>query len=322
MHDPPSPPLVSIICLCYNHERFVEDTLRSVWQQTYAFLEVIIVDDASQDNSVELIQLFIRENPTPFSVKTLFLEENLGNCAAFNCGWKLARGKYIIDLATDDMVLPERVEQQVAYFEQLPDDYGIVFTESRYINETGKLQEYHFADRYRHIHPIPTGDVYREVLSRYFISSPTVMVKNEVLQKLNGYDEKLAYEDFDLWVCSSRYYRFAYLAVCTTLVRRSPTSMSRGLYKIGDKQLYSTYLVCKKALSLNRTEADRQALAKRIKFEIRQAVFSENRWEAELFFNLLEMLVGISGWYRLLLVLCKSNIRLSWLRNFYLWIRY
>ncbi|WPP53503.1 glycosyltransferase family 2 protein [Catalinimonas niigatensis] len=317
-----SQPLVTIICLCYNHEKFIVESLTSVWKQAYEHIEVIIVDDCSTDDSVAIIQSYLATYPSPFPLKTLFLKQNLGNCAAFNRGWKMAKGEYIIDLATDDILLPKRVSSQVAHFQQLPEDYGVVFTESKYIDATGRDLGYHYDKQYKHIRPIPTGDIYQEVLSRYFISSPTMMIRKEVLQYLGGYDEQLAYEDFDFWVRSSRKYKYTYLDECTTLVRKLESSLSKGIYKKGDRQLHSTFLVCQKAKSLNKTLAEQEALIKRVKSEIRQSVFSDSREETVLFFGLLEEIESIKGFYRILYLLFKTNIPLNWLRSLYIRVRY
>ncbi len=280
-------PTVSIICLCYNHGKFVRETLFSVWSQTYRNIEVIIVDDASQDESIKTIRQFLQENPANFPVKTLFLDQNVGNCTAFNRGWCFARGKYIIDLATDDIILPDRVEKQVVYFEKLPEEYGVIFTEAQYIDEQGNPLHFHFGEQYSHIRPIPEGDVYQDVLSRYFISSPTMMIRNQVLKRLNGYDENLAYEDFDFWVRSARHYKYAYLDACTTLVREVRYSMSRQLYHKSDRQLFSTYLVCKKASRLINTRDEKKALNQRAQYEARHAVFAGKFREASRFLELL-----------------------------------
>lgn len=310
-------PVISIICLCYNHERFVEETLASVWTQSYRNIEVIIVDDASQDESVKVIRQFLGENPADFPVKTLFLEQNVGNCTAFNRGWRLAGGKYIIDLATDDVMLPERLEKQVAFFEQLPDDYGVIFTESQYMDEDGTLLEFHFAERYRHIRPVPEGDVYQDVLSRYFISSPTMIIRNEVLQQLGGYDEQLAYEDFDFWVRSARHYKYAFLDQCTTWVRKLPASMSRQLYRKDDRQLYSTYLVCQKVAVMIRNEQEKQAFINRLSYEARHAALSGNFHEATLFLRLLKDLKTYSLTYIFLKVLIWARLDLSAIHAWY-----
>lgn len=276
-----------MIALCYNHERFLEEALNSVLAQTHPAVELILIDDASSDASTSIAESYSKARPSPYPVKTLFLSKNVGNCAAFNQGLALAKGKYIIDFATDDIMLTQRIEQQVAYLESLPDDYGVVFTEAEYVNENGKHLWYHYRDRLKHIRPIPTGDVYADVLARYFISPPTMMVKKEVLDALGGYDEQLAYEDFDFWIRSARTWKYAYLDECTTQVRKHATSLSAKQYRPGDPQLHSTYLVCQKALDLNRTKEEEQALAARLRYEIRQAFRSGNFREVQLFYKLL-----------------------------------
>ena len=279
-------PLVSVVALCYQHEAFVREALRSVIEQTYPAVELIVVDDASTDGSVAVIRSFLEEHRLADRVKTCLLPRNVGNCAAFNRGLARAQGKYVVDLATDDVMLPDRLAQQVAFFEQLDDTYGVIFSEAQYVDERGTPLHYHHRDRLKHIRPVPTGDIYARVLSTYFIATPTMMMRRRVLDELGGYDEALAYEDFDFWVRSSRRYRYAYQDVCTTHIRKHPRSMSTGWYRRGDPQLHSTYRVCLKAKELNRTEEERRALAKRLRYELRQAVGGRNWREVRLLWDL------------------------------------
>src|SRR5690554_6116465 len=102
-------PLVSVICLCHNHERFLEEAIDSVLDQTYPNIEIIVVDDASTDGSKALLKDICVKNNLPF----IDIAENIGNCAAFNKGFSVAKGKYVIDFAMDDVMMPERIEKQV-----------------------------------------------------------------------------------------------------------------------------------------------------------------------------------------------------------------
>lgn len=145
-------PLVSVICLCYNHEQFVQEALESVFSQTYPHIEIIVVDDASTDTSVAVISEVLAKHQG-HSIKTRFLSENQGNCKAFNEGFALAQGKYVIDFATDDVLIPDRIGKQVQYFESLPDSFGVVFTEAAYIDSKGQHLYYHFKDRFSNIYP-------------------------------------------------------------------------------------------------------------------------------------------------------------------------
>jgi hypothetical protein len=98
--------------------------------------------------------------------------------------------------------------------------------------------------------------------------------------------------------------------------------MSSGWYRQGDRQLHSTYLVCKKALALNRTEEDHRALALRLKYELRQSVFSENRTEADQFYIFLRETDRAGVIDRLLWLLNKLRLPLSILRRWYHRMKY
>ena len=313
-------PLVSVICLCYNHKRFLEASVRSVFDQTWPNVEIIIVDDASTDGSPELLRQYADQR----QVQMVLLPENLGNCAAFNRGLALARGKYIIDLATDDVLFPERIEKQVLFFEKLDKEVGVIFSNSEYIDAQDNHLRYHYpVDREQKARQaVPQGNVFSTLLSSYFISSPSMMMKKEVLDKLGGYDENLAYEDFDFWVRSARDYQYAYQDLILTRVRKVENSLSSGWYMPGDPQLHSTYLVCRKATALIHSQPEQEALLKRVKFEIRQAVFSDNHVEATNFIKLLGELGHLDRKYAFLAWLNNRKLKLAWLRKLYHRIRY
>lgn len=304
-----SRPLVSVICLCYNHERFVQEAVESVLAQTYPAIEIIVVDDGSADGSVAVIQRLAAVYP---QLRVLALPQNIGNCAAFNRGLALSHGEYVVDFSTDDVLLPNRIERQVATFASLDTSYGVIFTDAIYIDEQGRSFRKHFDYLFSKglLDHIPQGDVYTDVLRRYFICSPTMLVRRAVLDALGGYDASLAYEDFDFWVRSSRIYKYALLNEPLTKVRRGHRSLSSTLYTPGDRQLASTYVICRKALALNRTEADARALLWRVRYEFRQAVLTGNDHEAGLFYALLKELHPPRPADRLLNIISRWRIPL------------
>jgi glycosyltransferase involved in cell wall biosynthesis len=314
-------PLVSVICLCYNQVKFIEEAVHSVLRQSYPNIQLIIIDDASTDDSALRIKKIAAENPT---VQILLLEKNLGNCKAFNQGWALAKGDFVIDFAADDVMMPERIERQVDFFSTLDASYGVIFTNALYIDERGKILHDHYSHLFHKglLKTIPQGDVYPSVLSTYFISSPTMMVKRNVMEELKGYDETLSYEDFDFWIRSARIFKYGFLDERLTKVRKTMGSMSTGLYKPGDKQLHSTYIVCKKAQTLNRSSEDNVALAARLKYELRQSVFSGNFDEADLFYLMLKEIKRDGILERFLYTVNKSRMPLSFLRKWYHQLRY
>lgn len=309
-------PLVSVICLCYNHKPFLREAMESVVRQTYANLQVILVDDASSDGSEQLIQQLASEHK---QIHTILLPTNLGNCEAFNVGLAHAKGEFIIDFATDDVMLPDRIAKQVDFFLERDFKTGVVFTDAIYIDEFSKPFRKHFEylKAKKLLNRIPSGDVFRDVLTTFFICSPTMMIRREVLAALNGYDELLAYEDFDFWVRASRLYEFAFLDEALTLVRKSSGSMSAGWYKKGDLQLHSTYLICCKAKELCRNEEDLNALRQRVHYEFRQSVFSGNKKEARLFDALAQTLGKVPVSFSIVRIASWLPLPWSWIRSAY-----
>jgi glycosyltransferase involved in cell wall biosynthesis len=309
-------PLVSIICLCYNHERFIAEALDSVLAQTYSNLEIIIVDDCSTDNSVAIIKNYLRQYPQLTFIST---GTNQGNTKAFNMAWRASKGDYIIDFATDDVLLPERVAQQVQAFQQLDKNYGVVYSDAEYIDDEGGHVKYHcqrnaagevtsFA---------PSGDIFHHLLGRYFICPPTMMMKRQVLEDLQGYDEALAYEDFDFWLRSSRRYKYFFLDSITTKRRLHVHSLSQQWYKPGNKLVASTVVVCEKAVELVHSPEERAALTKRLQYEARHAYLTGHFQQAEQFLELLRHHAGLGPVYQTIHLLNKLKVDLGFIRRFY-----
>jgi len=311
-------PLVTVICVCYNQGRFVREALLSVAGQTYPNVELVIVDDGSTDDSVARINAFLREFPGATFIP---LWTNRGVCGAFNEGFRWSNGQFIIDLAADDVLLPDRVARQVEVFGKLDDSWGVVFTDAGLIDEAsrpiGPFYPRHPDGTLRK--PVPSGDVYRHVLNGYFICTPTMMSRRAVYEALGGYDESLSYEDFDFWVRSARTYRYFFLDEVLTLKRRVAGAHSTQFYnRRHNPHLASTLEVCRKAYGLNRTAAEHEALARSVRYYLRQALFTENFGLARAYGELLGQATGLGPSDRLLLTLARYRVPLFSLYRRYL----
>ncbi len=273
----PAAPLVTIIALCHNHAPYLREALDSILAQEYAPVEVWLVDNGSTDGSPAILQAYARAQP---GWHLLLLPANSGNCRAFNQAFFQSQGEFVVDFATDDVLLPQRLRQQVALFQSLPPDYGMVYSNCELISEAGvSLGLYHRATA-GGLHPRPaSGWVFGEVLRRYFISTPTMLMRRATLLALGGYDEALSYEDFDFWVRASRDWRFQYQDAVTTRKRKHPRSMSAQVTTTHDPYLLSTLAVCRKALALSRTPAEARALAGRLRYELLHAL-RRRQWDA------------------------------------------
>ena len=108
-------PLVSVLLPVYNGGMFLKDSIESILNQTYENIEIIVINDNSEDNSEEVIQSFKETN-----IKYHRNKENLGLIETLNLGVSLSSGKYIVRIDQDDIALPERIEKQVFYLENNP----------------------------------------------------------------------------------------------------------------------------------------------------------------------------------------------------------
>lgn len=259
-----SSPLVTIICVCYNQARFVAEALDSVIAQTYKPIELIVIDDGSTDGSVKIIKQWISQHP---ETTLLINAPNLGYCKTFNKAFKISTGEFCIDLAADDVLLPERVEVGVKTLEKAGLDYGVTFSDAEHMDEQGNKLRFH-SDKYPHS-TIPSGDIYKDVINRYFICSPSMMFRRSVINYLDGYDESLAFEDFDFWVRASREFKFIYTPSVLLKKRSVSNSMSKKQFKRNGEQRWSTFKVCQKIRELNRIKDETEALKKRVKYEIK-----------------------------------------------------
>jgi glycosyltransferase involved in cell wall biosynthesis len=277
-------PIASVIAICFNHEKYLIECLQSVVNQTYKNVELIIVDDFSTDNSREEILEFIKENP---NCQVIFNENNIGNCRSFNKAFKISKGRYIIDLSTDDVLMPNRIEEQVYLMESVS-NVGVVFSDANFINEKSE-----YIGNFRKNLKLPIGNVYEDVLAGKCFTMPvTGMMRRTILEQLNGYDETLAYEDFDFWVRSSRICEFGYVPKILSYQRILSGSHSTNFFIKHSSLVQSSVKVCQKAYQLNETESENKSLAIRLRFELLRCAFTENFDSAK---NVIELLDKTNG---------------------------
>ncbi|MBO0933216.1 glycosyltransferase [Fibrella sp. HMF5036] len=310
-------PWVSVICTCYNQADYVIDSLQSVVDQRYANIELVVIDNASTDDSAGQIRQFCQQHP---AVQFVQNTTNVGLCRAFNQGLALTTGDFVIDLAADDLLMPNRVARQVARFLSLPPFYGVVFTNAALISSQGNVMGHHFplnAAGHASV-PVPSGDVFKAVLERYFICTPTMMMRRSMLDELGGYDEDLAFEDFDFWVRSSREYRYAYIDEVLTQKRRLPHSLGQQITLPENALLESTLRVCFKANTLCQTPDERHALAMRVRQFIRKCFYAEQHELADKFGRLLREIETPDLLTRLILRLGHLKLPINGMYRYYL----
>ena len=291
--------MVSIICLCYNHSKFIEESIYSVFNQTYKNWELIIVNDASTDNSKEIIDkivsdFYIKKDNHSYTIQVIHLEKNRGNCTAFNKGFRISEGKYIIDLAADDKFELDKLEKQVKALENADNKTGICFTNATLINEeideeSNKLGNYYF-DWYKKTPK--DGFIFKELIrAGGMICSPTMLIKREVLEELGGYDETLSYEDYDFWVRSSRNWKYIFLNENLTFYRKTTHSHSSTFKKKNNPHLYSTLKVCQKGFYLCQNKEEYKSLSISVLYHFKESLKYKNYKAAKGFLSLFGKLI-------------------------------
>lgn len=155
--------LISVIIPTYNAEKYILETINSVKSQTYQNWEMIIVDDCSKDNTVEIIK---KEAKNDSRIKLIQLSQNCGAAIARNTAIRNAKGKYIAFLDSDDLWYPEKLEKQVAFMQE--NDIAFSFTSYRIINEDGTETD--------KIINVPKEINYKGLLKNTIIGCLTVML--------------------------------------------------------------------------------------------------------------------------------------------------
>lgn len=210
-------PRVSVLMPVYNGERYLRKAVESILNQTFTDFEFIIVDDGSTDNTWQILQGYVANEPRIVLVRN---ETNIGLAGSLNKGLGLARGEYISRMDADDVSLPERLAAQVAFLDEHP-EVGVVGCAVHLIDADGSPMR---VRRYPTMH----GSILWALCFHTPLAHPTVVFRKAVVERVGGYDAaSLANEDRDLWQRLSSVTRFANLPQVYLLYRRHPDKVSR-----------------------------------------------------------------------------------------------
>jgi glycosyltransferase involved in cell wall biosynthesis len=222
-------PLVTVFVGCYNQSRFAEECLDSVKDQTYTNLQVIIFDDYSKDNSVAVIDSWLKRHRLDWQ----FVQHNrnIGICASLNEVLRLARGKYISMVAADDVWQPDKTSRQVEMMSQMPENVGVLYSDAFQIDENGEMLPQMFIESHRKFVVPPEGFLLDVLWEGNFIPAMTTLIRRDCFTKVGTYDEDLCFEDWDMWMRISRTFRFAYDKTATAKYRVVSTSAFRTMFE-------------------------------------------------------------------------------------------
>ena len=178
-------PLISVIMPNYNGFAFVAETIKSVLNQTYDNLEVIVIDDCSTDGSVNIIKEFAKND-----CRLSIIENDSNNGVSYvrNLGIQLAKGDYIALIDNDDIWEPDKLERQLAI---ALEGNEIVYCSYDFIDEKGNSIKKPFI--------VPTKTTFNSMLSSSVISCSTAFINSSLLKK-HPFDSGFYHEDYVLWM--------------------------------------------------------------------------------------------------------------------------
>ncbi|PLY10492.1 MAG: hypothetical protein C0626_05825 [Arcobacter sp.] len=192
-------PLVSILMNCYNCQKYLEEAIQSVYSQSYTNWEIIFIDNCSTDKSKTIVDKFdskIKYYKTPYNM-------NLCNARVF--AKEFIYGEFFCVLDTDDLWMPDKLEKQIKVMLK-NDDIGIVYSNTIYFNDLG-------VERLAYDKKMPSGKIFEELLSNYFFSFETVMVRKSLMDKYKIYfnSKYNVSSDAELFIKLSYYTQSYYL---------------------------------------------------------------------------------------------------------------
>lgn len=211
-------PVVSVILPTYNRAHILRQSIRSVLDQSFERFELIVIDDASTDNTDEVVA-----SVTDDRIRYFKHTENRGAPAARNTGIARAQGEYIAFQDSDDEWLRDKLEKQLEAFEHAARDVGVVYTglvrilngEKRYLPQSNV----------RHTE----GDISKSLSRRNFISTPVAMVQKGCFDAVGPFDERVwPLSDWELWIRIAKEFTFAHVDEVLVSSEVRPDSISRN----------------------------------------------------------------------------------------------
>jgi glycosyltransferase involved in cell wall biosynthesis len=226
-----SDPRVSVIIPAYNQARYLKQSLDSALMQEGVSLEVIVIDDGSQDETPQLL----KEYEGRISA---IHQKNQGVAQARNSGLEIAQGEFIAFLDADDHWLPGHLRNALEVLSHEP-DVGLVYSDARVIDEAGRFEKFRNSPRTASLASLVLGN---------FITTSSVVLRRECLEQCGTFDPAFRYasEDWDLWMRIAASYQLRHTGTALVEYRRHSQS---AIQKLGFKIRDNSLLALEKAFS-------------------------------------------------------------------------
>ena len=219
--------LVSVIIPAYNSESTIQATLDSVRAQSYTQLEIIVIDDGSQDSTVEIVASVAKLDARI----RWFSYSNAGPAIARNRGIEKATGDFLSFMDADDLWTTDKIEAQLAQLKKCP-EAGLAYSFVNWIDGSDEFLR-------PGSHVKANGYALEQLLVGNFIDNGSnVLIRRDVISAVGKFNPQLPpSEDWDMWLRIAALYQFACIPKVQVLYRVLPTSLSSNVKKLSDTNL-------------------------------------------------------------------------------------
>lgn len=222
--------MVSFIIISYKHADYIADCLESILHQTYTNMEILYLDDCSDDGTYEAALKYLKRLEKRFN--RVFFSQNVSNQGLVHNLNRLvqkSQGKYIKFLAADDFMLPDGISDMVEYMEKFP-EIDLLYTNGIQGNENVHFPITEVA-KYPRLYEgnSPSGvGLMTQLYQNDFIAAPGVLVRRDTYSKYGLYDEAIGIEDWDFYLRIAEYGMIGFLNKMTVCYRILDSSMSHS----------------------------------------------------------------------------------------------
>ncbi len=201
-------PRVSVCIPSFNHAPYLPDAIESVLRQTYRDFEIVLVDDGSTDGSLEIAARYAESYPSHVRIFTHPGQVNLGISETVNLAYRKSRGEFWSGLPSDDMLLPDKLERQVAFLDANP-NVGWVYSYAELVEQADQPPaelKLLGADITKDDHPL------RHLIQKNSIFGMTAMMRRSCTEKVGLHETSLIYSDWEFWLRLIAQCQVAFLA--------------------------------------------------------------------------------------------------------------
>lgn len=223
--------IFSVLIICYNHEKYIEDAIKSVLAQTYRNIEIVICDDFSTDNSWEIIHAYMPELLKEFGRVVAFRNtKNLGLTMSLNKMILETNGTIIYALSGDDMISENYVTDIVNAYIEHP-EVAVFVTNGLWVEEEVKYSEFDISslDPFYTERPDFCKDtLFERLYWQNCIFAPGASLRKEIFAQFGLYDTNICIEDLEYWlrISLTKEIGFLYIDKTDVFYRKNPNSAS------------------------------------------------------------------------------------------------